>query len=72
MIAAKARKWGGSFGLLVSRKDMELLSIKEGEEVLVEVVRKGNPLKELWGSARKRTKTTEQILKEVREELKAD
>ena len=67
MIKTKARKWGGSFGLLISKRDAEELGLKEDQEVVVEITKKTNVLKELFGFAKgKIKKPTEHILKEAR------
>ena len=60
------RKWGNSFGLLVSKKDAFRLGIKENQTLRVKVEEKVNPLRELAGSL-KLTKPTKQLLKEARE-----
>ncbi len=73
MIAAKARKWGGSFGLLVKREDAEKLNIRDGEEVFVEIRKKDNPLKELWGWGKGKTKlTAREAIGHTRRELRMD
>lgn len=34
---AKVLKWGNSYGIRLSKKDVEELDLKEGDEVVVEV-----------------------------------
>ncbi len=65
MIRSKAKKWGGSFGLLVSKKDAEELKLKDNQEVMIEITPKTNVLKEMFGTS-KFKKSTEELLKEVR------
>ena len=74
MIAGKIKKWGNSFGVLIPKKEMEKMNLKEDQEVIVEVTKKGNPLKELyeWGKTHKLSKPTEQILKEARKDMGID
>lgn len=67
MIKCKAKKWGGSFGLLMSKKDAESLELKDNQEVIVDITPKTNVLKEMFGTAKgKFKKSTEEILKEIR------
>jgi len=67
MIKSKIKKWGGSFGMFISKKDAEAHDIKENQEIMIEITKKTNVLKELFGSSRGKIKEpTEQILKEIR------
>jgi len=66
MIESKAKKWGGSFGLLVSKKDAEKLKLKENQEVMIEVTPKTNVLKDFFGSGKTKI-DTEKVLKEIRQ-----
>ncbi|MBI3036643.1 AbrB/MazE/SpoVT family DNA-binding domain-containing protein [Candidatus Woesearchaeota archaeon] len=70
MIAVKTKQWGNSIGIVIPKAVAEEKGIKPDEEVLVEIEKKGNPLKELFGTL-KTKKTTEQILKEVRKDLES-
>jgi antitoxin component of MazEF toxin-antitoxin module len=65
MIISKAKRWGGSFGLLISKKDAERLKLKENQEVTVEVTPRTNVLKEFYGSGKTKI-DTEKVLKEIR------
>jgi len=65
MIESKAKKWGGSFGLLISKKDAESLKLKENQEVMIEVTPKTNVLKEFFGSGKTKI-DTERVLREIR------
>ena len=71
MITTKVKKWGNSFGLIIPKDEMRKLNINENQEVVVDITKKENPLKELFGSGKKHkiNKSTEQILKEVRKDL---
>ncbi len=60
------RKWGNSFGLLVSRRDAARLGIKENQKLRVKVEEKVNPLQELFG-AKLINRPTKIVLKEARE-----
>ena len=60
------RKWGNSFGLLISKKDAQRLGIREKQTLHIRVDQKVNPLQELAGTL-KFSKPTKQLLKEARE-----
>ena len=49
---AKVKKWGGSYGLLISKKDANRFHLKENQQVSVEIIPKSNALKELFGSGK--------------------
>ena len=68
MITGKIKKWGNSMGLLIPKKELERLNIKENQEVLVEIVKKENPLKELFGFG-KNNKITRKEFEEMRKNL---
>ena len=64
LIKVKVKKVGGSTSLFVQKEDLKGLNLKENEELFVEVKR-GNPLRELFGSG-KFSKPTRQLLNEMR------
>ncbi|MEK6868981.1 MAG: AbrB/MazE/SpoVT family DNA-binding domain-containing protein [Nanoarchaeota archaeon] len=65
MIAAKTRKWGNSLGIIIPKGEVENLKLRENQTVIVEITKKENPLKELFGFA-KLNKPTEELLKGIR------
>ncbi len=65
MIISKTRKWGSSLGVIIPKQVVKELKLRENEEIAIEITKKDNPLKELFGSG-KFSKPTEQLLKEVR------
>ncbi len=69
-IQVKTKKWGNSIGIIIPSETIEKFNIKPEEEIIIEIEKKNNILKELFGKA-KFKKSTEQIIKEVREELKS-
>jgi len=69
-IQVKTKKWGNSIGIIIPSEAIEKFNIKPEEEIVIEIERKNNILKELFGKA-KFKKPTGQIIKEVREELKS-
>ena len=48
-IQARLRKWGNSIGIVIPNDVLRSQSLKEGEEVIVEIERKKS-MKELFGS----------------------
>ncbi len=66
----KTRQWGHSLGIVIPKDAVEQLRIKPNEEVIVEIRKRTNPLKELFGVF-KFSKPGQQILKEVRRELES-
>ncbi len=68
IIETPTKKWGNSIGVVIPRSAIEASNIKPGEKITIEIQKKENPLKELFG-ALKFKKPTEEILKEVRKEL---
>lgn len=65
MIICKTKRWGNSIGIRIPKKTADELGIKEEQEVVVEIGKKENPLRELFG-ALKFNEPTEKILKEIR------
>lgn len=72
MIAVRTKQWGNSIGIIIPMDVAKEKGITAGEEVLVEIEKKGakTVLQELFGSL-KTTKTTEQMLEESRKELES-
>ncbi len=67
-IETKTKKWGNSIGVVIPAETVERLKLKPGEQITIDVEKKQNVLKELFGSLRF-TRSTKMILEEVREEL---
>ncbi|MBI2672361.1 hypothetical protein HYX16_05490 [Candidatus Woesearchaeota archaeon] len=70
MIIAKTKKWGNSIGLIIPKEEAKKMHIGEDQEIGIEVVKKENPLRELFG-ALKFKKSTEQLIKESRKLLES-
>lgn len=62
MLIGKIKKWGNSFGLLIPKEEALNLNLKENQEVVVEIIKKENPLKELFGSGRNSKISKEEFL----------
>lgn len=67
MLACKVRKWGNSYGVVIPKKVMEELHLREQDDVLIQIERKENPLKELFG-AFPDLKSGKEIMKEIRKD----
>ncbi|HLD97236.1 MAG TPA: AbrB/MazE/SpoVT family DNA-binding domain-containing protein [Candidatus Nanoarchaeia archaeon] len=65
MLVCTTKKWGNSVGIRIPKKVAEALDLKEEQEIIVEIRKKENPLRELFG-ALKFDEPTEKILKEIR------
>ncbi|MEK6948904.1 MAG: AbrB/MazE/SpoVT family DNA-binding domain-containing protein [Nanoarchaeota archaeon] len=62
MIAAKTRKWGNSLGIIIPKEEVENLNLRENQTVIVEITKKENPLKELFGFGKGNKITKEDFL----------
>lgn len=67
-IQVKTKKWGNSIGIVIPSETVEKFNLKPKETILIEIEKKDNVLKEMFGKL-KFKKPTEQILKEVRKDL---
>jgi len=67
-IEAKTKRWGNSIGFVIPMETVSRLNLRPEETITVEITKKHNVLNELFGSL-KFKKSTEQILKEAREDL---
>ena len=67
-LTAKVRKWGNSFGIVIPQDVLKRKSIREGEEVDVVLIKKGNVLRETFGT-HKFSKPVKKLMKEMDKEL---
>jgi len=74
MIAAKIKKWGNSYGILIPKNELQKMNLGENQEVIVDISKKENPLKEMFGFAKnvRPKKSAEQIIKGARKDLGVD
>ncbi len=70
VIEVKTKKWGNSIGIVIPIEAADKLNIKPEETIIIDITKKENVLKELFG-AMKSKKPTEQMLKEARKELES-
>ena len=69
-VEVKTKRWGNSIGIVIPSETIDKLRIKPNELIIIEVTKKENVLKELFGSI-KMKKSTEQLIKESHEETKS-
>ncbi|MBI2175803.1 AbrB/MazE/SpoVT family DNA-binding domain-containing protein [Candidatus Woesearchaeota archaeon] len=62
MIIGKIRRWGNSMALLIPKDEATSLNLSEDQEVAVEITKKDNPLKELFGFSRMNKITRKEFL----------
>lgn len=62
---AKTKQWGNSLALIIPSDKVKEMKLRPGEEVNINIEKKANVLKELFG-AMQFNKSTEQLLKEER------
>jgi len=67
-LKTKLRRWGNSLGIVVPQKIVEKEKAREGDEITILFRKKKPNLKKLLG-AHKFSKPTEQLMKEMDEEL---
>jgi len=67
-ITAKVRRWGNSYGIIISSDVIKNKGIREGEEVDAILIKKSNVLRKTFGKV-KFKKTTEQMMRETDKEL---
>lgn len=68
-VIVRTKQWGNSIGIVIPRDKVESLKIRPNQDIMISIENKENVLKELFGLL-KTKKTSEEILKEVRKDLK--
>ncbi|MEK6850506.1 MAG: AbrB/MazE/SpoVT family DNA-binding domain-containing protein [Nanoarchaeota archaeon] len=67
-LTTKIRKWGNSYGIIIPQEILKIKNIKEGEEIDAILVKKGNILRETFGT-HKFSKSVKRLMKETDKEL---
>ena len=67
-VAVKTKQWGNSIGVILPREVINALDLKPGEEVVIDIEKKQNVLKELFGALPFK-EPTEKILHDTRKEM---
>lgn len=52
VIEVKTKRWGNSIGIVIPSESVERLNLKPEEEIIIEIEKKNNVLKELFGKAK--------------------
>jgi len=63
MFVCKTKKWGNSLGLLIPKPEAVKLNLQENREVVVEIMEKDNPFKELFGFGRQKQISRQEFMK---------
>jgi len=69
-VAVKVRDWGNSKGVILPKEFVKENHITTGEEISIEITRKRNVLKGLFGTG-KFKRSTEEIMRDARRELES-
>ncbi len=67
-LTTKVRKWGNSFGIIIPVEVLRRKGIKEGEEIDAILIKKGDVLRETFGT-HKFSKPIKKMMKEMDKEL---
>ncbi|MBM3233212.1 AbrB/MazE/SpoVT family DNA-binding domain-containing protein [Candidatus Pacearchaeota archaeon] len=67
-VTTRILKWGNSYGIVIPQEVVKRKGLKEGEEVDAILIKKGNVLKETFGTAKSK-KSIDKMLKEADKEL---
>ncbi|MAE13069.1 hypothetical protein CMO92_00750 [Candidatus Woesearchaeota archaeon] len=69
----KLKAWGNSVGIVLPKKELQEEGLEIDDEVEITIKKKTNVLREVFGTLkgvkRKTDKTTDELLKEIDEEL---
>lgn len=64
----KTKRWGNSIGIVIPQETIVAMDIKQGEFIIIDIQKKENVLRELFGNLKFR-KSTEQLLREAGKDL---
>ena len=62
MVLCKTRKWGNSLGMIIPSGIVKSLNLKEDQKIIVEINGVENPLKEMFGFAKKNPITKKEFV----------
>jgi len=69
-IEVKTKQWGNSLGIVIPAEITNKLNIKPDEEIIIEIEKKNNVLKEMFGKA-KFKKSAKKMIEEFRKETES-
>ena len=67
-LTTKIRRWGNSFGIMIPLEVLRRKGFREGEEIDAILIKKGNVLRETFGT-HKFSKSVKQLMKETDRDL---
>ena len=70
MIEVKTKKWGNSIGVVIPMETVERLNIKPEEDIIIEIEKRNNILKEMFGEA-KFKKSGKKMIEDFRKETES-
>lgn len=62
MITCTTKRWGNSLGVLIPRQEVRQHHLQENQQIIIDIVKVENPLKELFGFAKDNPITKEEFL----------
>jgi len=71
-VEVKTKQWGNSIGIVIPIEAVERFKIRPNESLVIEINKKENVLKELFGVFKHNKKPTEQMLKEARKGFESE
>lgn len=66
-VQSQIRKWGRSLGIVIPKEAVSKENLKEGEKIEIIVLKRTNALEKTFGKV-KTMRSTEEIMKEIKEE----
>ena len=66
-IEVKTKRWGNSIGVVIPVEAVERFSLKPEEDIIIEIEKKNNVLKEMFGKA-KFKKSAKKMIEDFRKE----
>jgi len=69
-IEVTTKRWGNSIGVVIPAEMTEKLNLKPEEKVIIDISKKSNVLKDLFGTL-KIKKSTEKMLKDARADIES-
>ena len=69
-IEVRTKRWGNSIGIVIPMEAIERLNIKPEEKIIIEIEKKSNVLKEMFGKA-KFKKSAKKMIEDFRADTKS-
>jgi len=71
IVETQTKKWGNSVGVIIPNSALKKLNIKPEERIIIDIHKKTNVLKELFGAAKSKNKSAKQMINEFRKEAES-